>query len=204
MREVIKLALLTAAICCGLLAPVVSHRAQADQGVSVDLSSISVDEKLSPGGRYRLPPLTVRNIGDQEDDYQVVIVHLNTSLQSAAPAGWFDIEPSQFHLAPQEARIVQVHIDLPSGADPDSYTALVEARAEPAGEGVQLTAAAASRVSFEVKSSSLFEAWLLEMRRSFADQAPWSYLALAGLFLLIVALLSRRFLRLRVGVERRL
>ena len=199
----IRIALLITVVGCGLLAPVASHRARADQGVSVDLGSISVDKKLSPGGRYRLPPLTVRNIGDQAGDYEVVIAHLNTSLQARAPAGWFEIEPNQFSLGPGEGRIVQVHIDLPSGADPGGYTALVEARAEPEGEGVRLSAAAASRVSFEVKPSSLLEGWILEMRRSLADQAPWSYLAMGALLLLMVVLLLRRYLRLRIGVERR-
>jgi hypothetical protein len=199
----VRITLLAIVVSSALLASMPSSTAQAEQGVSVDLGSIAVDQKLSPGGRYRLPTLTVRNVGDVEGDYEVVVEHLNGVTGRDAPAGWFDIEPRNFHLAPQEARLVQVHIELPSGADPGAYNALVEARAEPEGEGVRLTAAAGSRVSFEVKPSGLLEAWILQARRSVADWAPWSYVAAGILLLLVIALLVRRFIRLNVGIERR-
>jgi len=198
-----KFVLAVVLIVCGLLAAETGDPAQADQGVSIDLGSISIDEKLSPGGRYRLPTLTVRNIGDQEGDYEVVVAYLNGAGGSNAPEGWFDFEPKQFHLIPQEARLVQVHIELPSGVDPGRYNALIEARVEPEGEGVRLSAAAASRVSFEVKPSSLLEAWVLQLSRSLEDRSPWSYLVIGVLTLLSVVYLSRRFLRLRLGIERR-
>ncbi|HLB22686.1 MAG TPA: hypothetical protein VJP07_01185 [Dehalococcoidia bacterium] len=171
--------------------------------MSIDVGSIAVDAALSPGGRYRLPTLTVRNIGDDEGDYEVAIVHLNGAEEADAPAPWFEVEPDRFHLSPDGAQQVQVHLVLPTGADPGRYSALIEAHSVSDAEGVRISAAAASRVSFEVKPSSTWAAWLLQFRRSFADHYPWSHLALFTFMTVIVGYLLRRFIRLRIGIERR-
>ena len=198
-----RLALASCLISLALLAPPFGTAARADRGVSVDIGNISVDERLAPGGRYRLPTLTVRNVGDEEGDYEMMVVHFKSEGAMDAPAGWFDINPSHFHLAANEEQHVQLRIDLPPGADPGQYGALIEAHAETNARGIQVTAAAASRVSFEVKSSSTWAAWLLQLRRSFADHYPWSYLALGVISVVLVAALARRFVRLRIGLERR-
>jgi hypothetical protein len=44
----------------------------ADVGVGVSLGNVKVDDALSPGGRYRLPTLSVLNTGDEPSQYEVV------------------------------------------------------------------------------------------------------------------------------------
>lgn len=197
---------LIAAICLALLillAPLNDTGARADKGVSVDIGNISVDAHLAPGGRYRLPTLTVRNIGDEEGDYEMIIAQMKTEATSDAPVKWFELDPSHFHLAPNEEQHVQLHIVLPAGADPGRYGALIEAHAVSDAEGVRVTAAAASRVSFEVKSSSTWSAWLLQFRRSFVDYYPWSYLAVGAASIVLAVALARRLIRLRIEIGRR-
>jgi hypothetical protein len=177
--------------------------AEADQGVSIDLGSIALNEKLAPGGSYRLPTLTVRNVGDEPGEYEVVIIHLNDADDEDAPAQWFDLQPKRFFLEPNQAQKVELRIGLPAGADPGRYGALVEAHAVSDAEGVRISAAAASRVTFEVKPSTLWQAWLLQLRRSFADHSPWSYALPACLLALVLAYLWRRYVRLGVKFERR-
>jgi hypothetical protein len=186
---------------CGLLAsPIVAAR--ADQGVSIDLGSIAVDQQLSPGGRYRLPTMTVTNIGDTAGDYEVAIIYMNGTDARRPPADWFDLEPNRFHLEPKQSEHVQMHIDLPAGADAGSYKALIEAHPLLGGSGVRVAAAAASKVSFEVRPATLWQGWLLEIKRSFADHAPWSYLMPIALLAVVALYVSRRFVRVRLKVER--
>jgi len=180
-----------------------ARQAHADQGVSIDLGSIVLDEKLAPGGNYRLPTLTVRNVGDEPGEYEVVIIHMNNGDGEDAPAQWFQFQPKRFFLEPNEAQKVQLRIGLPAGADPGRYAALVEAHAVADAEGVRVRAAAASKVSFEVKPSTIWQAWILQLRRSFADLSPWSYILPAGILALALLYLWRRYVRLGIRIERR-
>ncbi len=194
---------LVSCLILALFAPPLGSAARADRGVSVDIGNISVDERLAPGGRYRLPTLTVRNVGDEEGDYEMIVAHFKSEDATDAPIGWFDVSPSHFHLAPNQEQHVQLHIELPPSADQGRYSALIEAHAVANASGVQVTAAAASRVSFEVKASSTWAAWLVQLRRSFTDHYPWSYLTLGAISVVLLAALARRFVRLRIGLERR-
>lgn len=177
--------------------------ARADQGVAIDLGSIAIDERLSPGGRYRLPTMSVRNVGDEAGEYEVVISYLQDEPGSRAPAKWFSMDPQRFHLEPSESRPVSLHITLPTGAEPGDYNALIEAHPVREGEGVQVTAAAASRLTFTVKPSNAFSAWLLQIRRGIADYSPWSYLGFGLVLVAVAGFVARRNLRLGVRIERR-
>jgi hypothetical protein len=180
-----------------------TQQVAADQGVSVDLGSIALNEKLSPGGQYRLPTLTVRNIGDEAGEYEIVIIHMNDADDEDAPEQWFDFQPSRFFLEPNQAQKVQLRIGLPTGADPGRYEALIEAHATTDGDGVRIRAAAASRVSFEVKPSTIWQAWLLQLRREFADHSPWSYVVPAVVLALVLVYLWRRYVNIGIRFERR-
>jgi hypothetical protein len=63
----------------------------ADQGVSVSLGRIDVAQRLSPGGHYHLPGVTVTNIGDQAQQYEVVVNYLDDAGRDRPPGGWFGI-----------------------------------------------------------------------------------------------------------------
>ena len=191
---VLVLALLVALLDTG-------SSARADIGVGVNLGKIDIDDDLSPGGRYRLPTLGVINTGDEPGDYEVVISYLADQEEERPPEDWFEFKPQRFFLEPGETQAVEIRIDLPGGAGPGDYFALIEAHPVSTQEGVAIGVAAATKLTFTVKPSNLFSAWLLQLRQFFEDTSPFSIVLppiLAGLLLL--NFISRRF---RLRIERK-
>ncbi len=74
--------------------------ARADVGVGVNLGRVAVEERLTPGGRYHLPTLTVSNPGDTAGDYRVRVTDPAQPGRKAPPEAWFRLDPARFHLAP--------------------------------------------------------------------------------------------------------
>ena len=199
MRRFIALCL-----CTLLVLGITARFASADQGVSISLGRIDVNERLVAGGRYHLPTLSVGNVGDQAERYEIAVNYLDDRADGdRPPRDWFSINPSAVDLGPGESTAVQLDIELPPGARPGSYAALIEVQPKAGTVGTRIGAAAATRVSFTVKPSSWIEAWRLAATRTLEDYEPWSYivpaLALGGL--LIHGL--RRRLRVSINVERR-
>ena len=177
--------------------------ASADQGVSVSLGRIDVTRRLSPGGRYYLPAIAVTNVGDAAQRYDVVVNYLNDADRERPPSSWFGISPSSIDLAPHESKVVQLDIDLPTGARPGSYLALIEAHPAQTADGTRISAAAATRVSFSVKPANQLEAWRLKIDRAINDHAPWSYALPAFALAILTLFMLRRSLRVNVNFERR-
>jgi len=190
------LALLVALLATG-------SSARADVGVGVNLGRIEIDDDLSPGGRYRLPTLGVINTGDEPGDYEVVISYLADQEERRPPEDWFEFDPQRFFLEAGETQAVNIRISLPTGARPDDYFALIEAHPVSTEEGVTIGVAAATKLTFTVKPSSQFSAWLLQIRYFFDDSSPWSYVIPSSLAALLLLYLLRRFFRLRLRIERR-
>ena len=57
--------------------------ASADRGVALDLGRLDVEQTLTPGGGYSLPPIGVRNPGDEVTSYKIVVSHVQG--QTASP-----------------------------------------------------------------------------------------------------------------------
>lgn len=177
--------------------------ARADVGVGVNLGRIEIDDELSPGGRYRLPTLGVINTGDEPGDYEVVISYLADQEEKRPPEDWFEFQLQRFFLEPGESQAVAIRITLPTGADPGDYFALIEAHPVSKREGVTVGVAAATKLFFTVKPSNVFSAWLLRISNFFEDGAPWSYLIPSVIVALILLYLVRRYIRVRLSIERR-
>ena len=92
-------------------------------------------------------------------------------------------------------------IDLPTGADPGDYEALVAAQLVTEGNGAQVGAGAAAQVSFTIEPSSLLAAHWLELKAFLGAHAPWSWLVPLGLVLFTAAAVVRR--RFSFSVARR-
>ena len=190
------------ALAAALLAPASGVR--ADVGVGVNLGKIDIDDKLAPGGRYNLPSLGVINTGDEPGDYEVVISYMGDQDEARPPADWFEFEPQRFFLEAGGSQLVEIRIVLPSGAGPDDYFALIEAHPVPDDEeGVNISVAAATKLTFTVRPSNLLAAWILQAQNFIEDGEPWTYVIPASLVLLLVVYLLRRNFRFRFGVERR-
>ena len=166
--------------------------AAAERGVAIDVERVTVTERLLPGGGYRLPAFGVRNPGDEAATYRMVISTITDQEGNEPPPEWFRFKPATFALTPGATRPVAVRIDLPASADPGDYEALVGAELVTDGQGAQVGAGAAARVSFTVEPSSLLAGYSLELKAFLAGHAPWSWLLPLGLALLAAAAVVRR------------
>jgi len=172
----------------------------AAKGVAVDLGVIEIDEPLSPGGTYRLPTLGVRNPGDEAGTYSMRIGQTGGTAAELQGA-WFTFSPAEFQLDPGANTPVSITLHLPADVAPGRYEGLLSAGLAPDGEGAQVGAAAAARLTFEVQPSTSVEALLRQLTTFVNGLAPWSHLLL-GLVASLILLRSaaRRF---SIRLERR-
>jgi hypothetical protein len=161
--------------------------ASADRGVALDIGRLDISQTLTPGGGYRLPPLGVRNPGDQVTSYRIVVSHVDGQNGRPIPSSWFRFEPRKLTLKPGKTQKVQVRLSVPTGADPVHYEGLVAAQIVTKGKGAQVGAAAAAKVTFSVESSTWLGALWYHIRTFFSDHEPWTWLVPA---LLAMALLG--------------
>jgi hypothetical protein len=177
-------------VTVALVLSVSAGASRADQvGAAVDLGRVEVDEPLHVGQRYVLPTLRVRNPGTVTTDYRMVA----QPLADAAPAidgSWVEFSPTRFTLEAGEVQPVEVILEIVHGGTPGDYDALLAAQAVAAGDGAQVAAAAASRLTFTVQAHPTppgSATWL-----------PWLLLSIPGLLLLYV---TTRYLRSRYRIQ---
>src|SRR5215212_4124015 len=132
--------------------------AAADRGVALDLGRLDVAQTLTPGGGYRLPPVGVRNPGDEVTSYRIVVSRVQGQQGEPIPEDWLRFQPAELTLKPGKTRKVQARLSLPTGADPGDYEGLLAAQIVTKGKGAQVGAAAAARVTFSVESATLLGA----------------------------------------------
>jgi hypothetical protein len=166
--------------------------ATADRGVALDLGKLEIAQTLTPGGGYRLPPIGVRNPGDEMTTYRMVVSSVQGQAGIPVPEDWFEFAPREVTLEPGETEKVQARLNLPTGADPGDYEGLLAAQIVTEGEGAQVGAAAAAKVTFEVEAATLLGAYWHKLSTWFSDNAPWTWLVPA---LLASALVARQFRR---------
>jgi hypothetical protein len=180
-----------AALVAALVATLAPPIAAASKGVAIDVGRIAIDQKLTPGGSYRLPVIGVRNPGTERTTYRMGANAIEGA--EAPPEDWFDFSPETFTLNPGETKPVQVRLTLPANAEPNDYLALVGAQIAP-GNGAQVGAAAAARTTFTVEPANLLQAGWLQLKRLFGDNQPWTWLVPALLtFAFATAVARKRF-----------
>lgn len=191
---------IVAALAAVALAAASAGPASADRGVALDLGKIEVSETLVQGGEYHLPPLHVRNPGDEPSGYAMRINYIETEGRRAADPAWFSFSPAGFTLEPQQSQEVAVTLNIPGDADPGDYLALVQAEIVLDGEGARLGGAAASKLTFTVEASTLLGEWQARVEDFLAATSPWWYvvpslIAALGLLRLVTARFSFRLER---------
>jgi hypothetical protein len=186
-----------AAVAVGVGTP----SALASKGVAIDLGRVEIQQKLTPGGSYRLPVMGVRNPGTETTSYELKASPLLLKGRDAPSESWFRFSPARLTLKPKETRAVKVRIDLPTRADPGNYVALVGPQIVTNGSGAQVGAAAASRVTFSVEPATTLGAYWLKLKTFFSDHAPWSYVV--PLVFLLALLAYRIRSRFAFRIERR-
>jgi hypothetical protein len=166
--------------------------AAADRGVALDLGRLDVAQKLTPGGGYRLPPVGVRNPGNEVTSYRIVVSHVEGQEGKPVPEGWVRFEPTELTLKPGKTEKVQARLSLPTGADPGDYEGLLAAQIVTKGKGAQVGAAAAAKLTFSVESATLLGAWWYRAKTFLSGHEPWTWLIPA---ILGTALLGRQLRR---------
>lgn len=155
--------------------------AQANLGVGVNAGKITVEQKLVGGRTYTFPSIGVVNTGDTTNTpYAMEVGYFANQKQLRPAKGWFSFQPIEFRLNPKQVKMVQTRLTLPASAEPGKYFALLKAQVVPAKGSTAYGAAAATKLTFEVKetrSSTGPVVWMTQ-------RAPWSYVALAGLVLI--------------------
>ena len=173
----------------------------ADRGVALDLGKLEISQMLTPGGGYRLPPVGVRNPGDELTTYRMVVSSTQGQAGIPVPESWLRFEPVELTLKPGETKKVQARLSLPTGADPGDYEGLLAAQIVTKGTGAQVGAAAAAKLAFSVESKTLLGAFWFKAKTWFSDNTPWTWLVPALLASALLAWQTRS--RFSFRVERR-
>ena len=175
--------------------------ARADRGVGIS-GSITINDELSPGRRYSLPSITVINTGDEPGEYQLQLTFREGQEELRVREEWVIFEPQAFHLEAAERMPVGISLRIPNGARPGEYFAFIEAQSIPEGPGTQVGIAAASRLRFVVKPSTLIEGYFNNVRTFFEDFAIWAWTGV-GIFVAAIIVYSfKRWVRVRIRLER--
>src|SRR6476619_6539855 len=95
--------------------------AAADRGVALDLGKVEIEQALTPGGGYLLPPVGVRNPGDERTTYRMVVRSVAGQSRAPVPESWVHFSPSEVTLRPGQTRKVQPRLSLPTGAHPGGH-----------------------------------------------------------------------------------
>jgi hypothetical protein len=165
----------------------------ASMGVSIDVGRIDVSEELAPGGEYRLPAFGVRNPGTEPTTYKLVVSYIDDQAAGRPAEGWFTFEPAELTLQPGESRPVQARLTLPVDSEPGAYAALIGPQIVSEGGGAQVGAAAAARLTFEIASSSAWDAFLRWLSRLIVDQPALLAVPISAALLVAIWVLRRRF-----------
>jgi hypothetical protein len=175
--------------------------ASADRGVALDLGKVEIAQALTPGGSYHLPPVGIRNPGDEVTSYRMVVSSIAGQDGAPLPADWIAFSPRTLTLRPGQTKSVETRLSLPTGADAHDYEGLLAAQIVTDGPGAQVGAAAATKLTFEVDSATLLGAWWHRLSTWFSDNGPWTWIVPALLASLLVAGQFRRNFAFRL--ERR-
>ena len=196
--------LLTLLILIALLFP---QTALAKIGVGVGLGKIQIDEKLSPGGIYKLPTLPVLNTGDEAGEYKVEVTYLSDQPELRPDASWFSFTPQSFPLDASGSQLVDVSLTIPVDTRPGNYFAFLEAHPVAKGEGVTIGIAAATKLNFTVKPAGVLGAAIERVRSLLENNAPASYIIIAVtgavLALSLLIIVGRKYLAVQIRLKGR-
>jgi hypothetical protein len=186
-----------------LLALSAAAAGHADRGVGVSLGAIEIEDRLKPGASYELPILGVLNPGDEPGDYEVVISYLDGQPQRRPAQKWFDFQPQRFRLEAGAVQNVTIRLTLPTGADPGSYYAFIQASSIVEGQGATIGAAAAARLAFEVRPATWLDAQRTKAARLLDENQTRLMLISGALLLLISTAFLRKNYRFKMPIERK-
>lgn len=182
----------------------ITPAAHADIGVRISPGKIHVDETLSPGGIYQLPPLSVSNNGDETATYQVKVAYHQARSEHRPKAEWLKLKPEEFTLQPEEGQEVQVELNLPLRLRPGEYFVFLEAGPQKRAvqEQTNVGIAAATKLNFTVEPANIWWGIYYKILALWEKYMPWSQIGLGIIVAGLVLFLFKR--RYRIRIKRRL
>ena len=175
-------------------------------GVGVGTGKIIVDGELHAGTIYQVDPVTVLNTGDEPSDYELAITYHAEQPEMWPDGEWFNFSPSNFHLEPAEAQIVNINLNIPIKAVPGDYFAFVEAHpVVPANTtgGAHINVAAATKFYFSVAPDNIFQGMYYRILSLFHNSAPWGYIILAVIVMAILLTIFKKHFKFNLSVKRK-
>jgi len=180
-----------------------SAPALAKVGVGINLGKIKVNKPLYAGGIYKLANMSVINTGTESGKYKLSISYLEGQKKLKPAEEWFKFTPEKFFLKPGQAKQVEIEMHLPINADAGRYFAFVEGRPTANKKGMSVGIAAAAKLTFTVKSSSLFWSIINRTKSIVTNLSPYSYLFMGLLALLLLAAIVRRYVAVSFSFKKR-
>lgn len=176
---------------------------QAKIGVGVGSGKIVIDEKLKPGMIYKLPALSVMNTGDEPAQYAVSIAYHEKQPELMPKEEWFSYSPDSFLLQPQEAKPVDVTLNLPVNAQPGQYFAYLEAHPDKSSQkgNTSIGIAAAARLYFEVVPTNAISGIYYKILTFWKVNQPWTSRAAIAVMVILAILSAKRFLNIQIGIK---
>lgn len=175
----------------GLAAP-----AGASIGVGIQANPVSLSGVAHPGRTYTLPDLYIVNTGTQPESMTVQVQRLSAGAGQTVPASWIRITGLTGQLKPQQSARIPLELVTPGGAQAGQYRSdiVVRGSTEPVASGVNLGAAAATKLEFTITPGPASASWL-----SFP---VWKWWVIGVLVLLAAGIFGWRRSGFRIRVER--
>jgi len=180
--------------------------AYASIGVGVGTGKIVVNDVLKPGQIYILPSLTVLNTGDETSSYKVSITYHEQQPELMPAQDLFQFSPETFELAPGEAKVVDIRLNLPLKIEPGKYFAYLEA--SPAAttstaSGTSVGVAAAAKLYFEIAPANIFVAIYYKLASLWTLYSPWTLWGTLLVGFIIIILLLKKFLNINISLRKK-
>jgi hypothetical protein len=173
-----------------------SPSASASIGVGVQANPVSLGQVAHPGASYQLTSLYVVNTGTQAESMSARIERLSPGAARTVPASWIHITSLRGQLMPEQSAWISLELVTSPDAKPGAYESdiVVSGSTAPVSAGINLGAAAATRLEFRITPAPGAGSWL--------SLSAWTWGVIGGVVLLAAALLGWRRSGLRIRVER--
>jgi len=174
-----------------------SSSASASIGVGVQANPVSLGQVAHPGASYPLPSLYVVNTGTQAESMSAQVERLSPGATQTVPASWIHISSLKGQLRPAQSAQISLELVTPSDAKPGIYESdiVVSGSTAPVSAGINLGAAAATKLEFRITPAPGAGSWL--------SISAWTWWVIGGVVLLAAALLGWRRSGFRIRVDRR-
>jgi hypothetical protein len=173
-------------------------------GVGTTTPEIVIDQDVQPGGIYRLPAIPVINTGTVRSDFKVFADRASQQSVHFADPKWITVAPKTISLEAGESGLVNATMKVPLRARPGEYQALLVAQPIALGAGANTpNIQVGTKVMFRIAESNLLIGLYWRIRSLLEIWAPWSYIVLAAVTVLVLSFIIVRRYRVSLVVTRR-